>query len=376
MRETGADVVIVGGGVIGCALARELAGRGAAVKVIEKTQPGSEASGAAAGLLAPQAEGIARGPFFDLALESRRLYAAWTAALEQESESGVGYRRAGILRCALPGAGGEENGFEWQRRDGLAVEEMEAAGIAGLTGGSVSRDICEAVFFPDEGVVDNRRLTRALWIAAERRGVEFEIERTVRRFLIRGGRCAGVETDGGPIAAGQVVNAAGAWAGFDPDFPVPVEPVLGQIVEVESAVPGLSTVVESREVYVVPRGGSWLLGSTVEHVGFEKRATAGAVARLVAAATRLLPALEGAVFLRAWSGLRPGTPDGLPILGRGPIPGLFLATGHFRNGILLAPVTALALADELTGSASRDLTPFSIRRFADSPSRLESRAPC
>ena len=365
MRRDGADVVIVGGGVIGCGLARELALRGAAVTVIEKTEPGAEASGAAAGLLAPQAEGLAQGPFFDLALESRRLYPEWTAALEEESGMEVGYRNTGILRCALPGSATERDAFAWQRRAGLAVEELDAGEIVALTTGSVSEEIREAIFFPDEGVVDNRRLTRALWVAAERRGVEFLLGRTARRFLVRGGRCAGVETDQGPVAAEQAVNAAGAWAGFDPDFPVPVEPVHGQLVEVESAAPALATVVESPDVYVVPRGGSWLLGSTAERIGFEKRVTAGTVARLIAAAARLLPALENAAFRRAWSGLRPGTPDGLPVLGRGPLPGLFLATGHFRNGILLAPVTALAMADCLAGSGSRDLSPFALGRFPE-----------
>jgi glycine oxidase len=365
VRRDGADVVIVGGGVIGCGLARELALRGAAVTVIEKAEPGAEASGAAAGLLAPQAEGLARGPFFDLALESRRLYPAWTEALEEESGMEVGYRKTGILRCTLPGSVAERDAFAWQSRAGLAVEEKDAGEIAALTRASVSEEIREAIFFPDEGVVDNRRFTRALWVAAERRGVEFLLGRTVRRFLVRDGRCAGVETDQGTVAAAQAVNAAGAWAGFDPDFPVPVEPVHGQIVEVGSAAPALATVVESRDVYVVPRGGSWLLGSTAERIGFEKRVTAGTVGRLIAAAARLLPALENAAFRRAWSGLRPGTPDGLPVLGRGPLPGLYLATGHFRNGILLAPVTALAISDCLAGSGARDLSPFAIGRFPD-----------
>jgi glycine oxidase len=380
VRAEGADVVIVGGGVIGCALARELALRGAAVTVVEKAEPGAEASGAAAGLLAPQAEGLARGPFFDLALESRGLYAAWTAALAEESGMEVGYHKTGILRCALPGSAIDRDAFAWQRAAGLAVEAKDVEEIAALTGGSVSEEIREAIFFPEEGVVDNRRLTRALWVAAERRGVEFALGRTARRFLVRGGRCVGVETDLGPVAGTQTVNAAGAWASFDPDFLVPVEPVHGQIVEVESPTPALATVVESGDVYVVPRGDSWLLGSTAERTGFEKRVTAGAVARLIAAAALLLPAIERAAFRRAWSGLRPGTPDGLPVLGRGPLPNLFLATGHFRNGILLAPVTALAMADCLAGSDARDLSPFAIGRFSElscrdsgkQPARIES----
>jgi glycine oxidase len=141
--------------------------------------------------------------------------------------------------------------------------------------------------------------------------------------------------------------------------------VRGQIVELESRASGLATVVESGDVYVVPRRDSLLLGSTTERVGFEKEVTAGAVRGLIAAAARLLPSIERAAFRRAWSGLRPGTPDGLPLLGPSPLPGLSLATGHFRNGILLAPVTALAIADELGGSVSRDLSPFSALRFAE-----------
>ncbi len=362
-----ADVVIVGGGVVGCALARELAGRGAAVTVVERAEPGAEASGAAAGLLAPQAEGLPAGPLFDLALESRGLYPKWTEDLEAETGIATGYRRCGILRCLLsapPARADPWDSYSWQRERGLSVERLNGAQIAARTRANVSEEARQAIFFPQDGVVDNRRLTRALWVAAERRGVTFAIGRTARRVLAREGRCAGVETEGGTIGAPQVVNAAGAWAAFDPEFPVPVEPVRGQIVEARPAVPDLSVVVESEDVYVVPRGDSWLLGATVERVGFEKRVTARAVERLIAAAARLLPSLESASFLGAWSGLRPGTPDGLPVLGRAGLPGLYFATGHYRNGILLAPVTALALADEIAGAGSRDLAPFSIGRFS------------
>lgn len=359
-----ADVVIVGGGVVGCALARELAGRGASVTVVERAEPGSEASGAAAGLLAPQAEGLPAGPLLDLALESRRLYPKWAEDLALETGIDVGYRRCGILRCSFSGMAELWDSFAWQRDRGLSVERLNAGEISALTGARVTEEARQAIFFPDDGLVDNRRLTRALWVAGERRGVTFATGRTARRVLSRGGRCAGVQTEDGTIEAPRVVNAAGAWAAFDSEFPVPVDPVRGQIVEIRSPAPGLSIVVESEDVYAVPRGDSLLLGSTVEHVGFEKQVTAGAVERLIAAAARLLPCLESAPFLRAWSGLRPGTPDGLPVLGRGSLPGLFLATGHYRNGILLAPVTALALADEIAGQSSRDLAPFSIERFS------------
>ncbi|HYV40206.1 MAG TPA: glycine oxidase ThiO [Thermoanaerobaculia bacterium] len=359
-----ADVVIVGGGIVGCALARELAGQGAGVTVIERGEPGSEASGAAAGLLAPQAEALPAGPLFDLALESRGLYPKWAEELAGETGIDARYRRSGILRCVFSEGGEQWDWYAWQRERGLSVERFTGERVAALTHGRVSEEVREAIFFPEEAVVDNPRLTRALWVAAERRGVTFAIGKTARRVLVRDGRCAGVQTEDGVIEASRVVNAAGAWAAFDPEFPVPVEPVRGQIVEVQSPAPDLSVVVQSDDVYVVPRGDAWLLGSTVEHVGFEKRVTAGAVERLLAAAARLLPSLESAAFSRAWSGLRPGTPDGLPVLGRGRLPGLFFATGHYRNGILLAPVTALALADEIAGRSSRDLAPFSIERFS------------
>ena len=365
MKGKDADVAIVGGGVIGCALARELAGRGASVTVIEKAHPGAEASGAAAGLLAPQAEGLDPGPFFDLAVESRGLYPRWAAALSDETGMDVGYRQAGILRCAFSGAANPFQVFDWQLEAGVPVERLDGKEVAALTGGATSPEVREALFFREDGLVDNVRLTAALRHSAERRGVTFSTETAARRFLIRDGRCAGVETERGKVSAGLVVNAAGAWSSFDPAQPVPVEPVRGQIVEVESPARALTRVVQSEEVYVVPRGDSLLLGSTAERTGFEKRVTAGAVRRLIAAAVRLLPSLEGATFRRAWAGLRPGTPDGLPLLGAAGVPGLYLATGHFRNGILLAPVTALAMADELSGESSRDLAPFSARRFTE-----------
>jgi glycine oxidase len=366
VKGSRADVAIVGGGVIGCALARELAGRGASVAVIEKAQPGEEASGAAAGLLAPQAENLDPGPLFDLAVESRDLYPGWTTELENETGMEVGYRRCGILRCAVPGDPDALEGYSWQRAAGLAVERLGSEEIAAASAGAVSPEIRDALLFPRDGLVDNRRLVEALRLSAIRRGAMFTTGTAARRFLVREGRCIGVETDGGPIAAERTVNAAGAWAGFDPLFAVPIEPVRGQIVEIQSPNPGLAAVIESEDVYIVPRRDSLLLGSTTERVGFVKQVTAGAVEKLLAAATRLIPALEGAAFLRAWSGLRPATPDGLPLLGESRLPGLWLAAGHFRNGILLAPVTALAIADDILGHGSRNLTPFTELRFGES----------
>src|SRR5262249_20642619 len=184
------------------------------------------------GGVAAQAEGLAPGPFFDLALKSRELYPEWTAELAEETGMEVGYRRSGILRCALPGEADGFQDFAWQREAGLAVERLGAAEIATASAGTVSPAIRVALFFPGDGLVDNRRLVEALHSAASLKGATFRTETAALSFAVRGGRCAGVETDEGLIAADATVNAAGAWAGFDPEFPVSIEPIRGQIVEV------------------------------------------------------------------------------------------------------------------------------------------------
>lgn len=370
MSGASVDTLIVGGGLIGCALAAELALRGLSVTVIEREEPGAEASGAAAGMLTPQAEAHAPGPFFDLALESRNLYPAWSRRLLEETGIDVGYRQTGLLQCSFGEGREDSDAYSWQRERGLRVEDRPRETLGGVLGGRLSPEVASAVFFPDEGAVDARLLTRAVWLSAERRGARIVTGSAVTRFRVEGGVCRGVETEAGALEARLVVDAAGAWAAFDPAFSVPVEPVRGQIVQVRVVGEPLSTLVCSDEVYLVPRAdGTVLLGSTVEHAGFRKEVTAGAVEQLLAAAARLVPSIAAARFVTAWAGLRPGTPDGLPILGASPVAGLLFATGHFRNGILLAPLTAKLLADAITGEPARDLSAFSIERFAGPPAR-------
>ncbi|HKD19185.1 MAG TPA: glycine oxidase ThiO [Thermoanaerobaculia bacterium] len=366
-----ADVAIVGGGLIGCAVAAELARRGRSVVVIERAEPGSEASGAAAGMLTPQSDAHARDAFFELALESHSLYPSWLRDLSEETELDVGYRRWGQLRCRFagePGPGLAER-YDWQRASGLAVLGAPCPELADRIGGRLSPDVCDAVYFPDEAAVDPRALTRAAWRTAIRRGVEVRIGVRVVGFRIERGSCRGVDTDAGAVEADATVDAAGAWAAFSGQLPLPlpVAPVRGQIVRLALDDP-LPTIVASDDVYLVPRGdGTALVGSTVEHAGFHKAVTAEGVERLLGAARRLVPDLASGQFVDAWSGLRPATPDGWPVLGSSPIRGLFFAAGHYRNGILLAPATASLVADEICGTASRDLTAFSIERF--SPAR-------
>jgi glycine oxidase len=365
----GADVLIVGGGVIGCALARELARRGVSVTLLERGEIGGEASGAAAGLLSPQAEADAPGPLFAAGIASRDLYGAWIRALEEESGLAAGYRQTGVLRCALSETEDLRlrETLAWQRHAGLPVETREPMLLAAEVGAELSALVRRALFFPREAIVHCRRLMAALARSLEVRGVDVRTRTPVRAFRFERGACLGVETDSGLVEAAAVVDAAGAWAGFDerPGFP-PVRPVRGQIVLLRGESP-IATVVQSEEIYLVPTpDGSVIAGATVEETGFRSEVTAEGVEGLIAAARRLCPGLAGARFEAAWAGLRPRSPDGLPILGESGLRRLHLATGHFRSGILLAPWTAGLLADQLTGEGSEALREFSITRFPGS----------
>ena len=368
MSPRTADVLVVGGGVIGCALAAELETRGLRVDVVERGEPGAEASSAAAGMLSPQSDAAEPSPFFDLAMESLLLHSQWARSLFEETGIDVGYRRTGLYRCRFAESEPGSESFAWQRDRGLRVESRDASELERELDGRLSTELSSAIYFPDEAVVNPRLLARAAWVSAERRGVRILSDTTARTLLIEDGVCRGILTDAGPIRAGAVVNAAGAWAASfgAGGSTVPVFPVRGQIVEVRLEGKPLTAIVSSEEAYVVPRAdGSALLGSTAEHVGFRKGVTAGAVRALVAAGTRLLPSLSSARFESAWSGLRPGTPDGLPILGTAAVRGLYFAAGHFRNGILLAPATASRMADLIVdGRGAEALAPFSADRFS------------
>jgi glycine oxidase len=362
--KTSADTVVVGGGVIGLALARELSSRGCDVVVVERGRTGEEASSAAAGLLSAQSDAESPSPFFDLARKSRDFYPEWTALLEEETGIDVGWRRTGVLRLGAPES---LERFAWQLEAGLPLERVEAPEIARRSAGRAAPGLRHGLFFPEDAVVDNRSLVWALRRSLDRRGVAVLEDVPATRFLVEAGRCRGVETTIGPIRSDSVVDSAGAWANFDAALPfgIPVEPVRGQIVELTDKEP-FPIVLASEDVYLVPRSnGRILIGATVERAGFRKEVTAGGVHSLLAAALVLAPTLEGARMTCAWAGLRPGTPDGFPIIGESPVSGLFLATGHFRNGILLAPLTAVLVADMLTRVTAEHPSLFSPERFVE-----------
>jgi len=340
------DVLIIGGGIMGTASAWELARHGAKVVVLERSVPGAEASSAAAGILGAQAEAHAPGPMAELCLASRARYANFARLLGEETRIDVGYRECGVLRVAFKSADARKLNAEnaWQSTRRLRVEPLGARELARLEP-ALSPKLSGGVRFGGDARVEPKALLRALHIAALGRGVSFRSGAFVRRVVVEGERAVGVALDdGSELRAKNVVVAAGSWTSLIDGLGLPsgqVVPARGQIVELELPAPPLSHVVFGPGAYLVPRDdGRVLVGSTLEFVGYERKVTAGAVRDLLTHATALLPALEHAELRATWSNFRPYTKDELPLLGRTKVASLFLSTGHYRNGILLAPISA------------------------------------
>lgn len=354
----GRDVVVVGGGVVGLGVARDAALRGLSVVVVERGMPGRGASWAAAGMLSPISEAApGNTPFLEIGLQSLRLWREWVAGVEEASGVDVGYHECGKLRVALSTPEAEMLGerYEHARSHGLDVRWLDPEAIR-TEEPSVSPGALGGLRIGDDYTVDNRGLADALLGAARRAGVEVRVGTEAVAVEVDGGSVAGVRlADGGRLPAGRVVVAAGAWAGALSGLPhpLPVRPVKGQMLALRPDGPLFRGMLESEDVYLVPRSdGRILVGATVEESGFETEVTAEGVRGLLAGAIRLAPALGRARLAETWAGLRPGTPDGLPILGPDPATsGLFHATGHFRNGILLAPFTAQAIGALVCGES-------------------------
>lgn len=378
------DAIVAGGGIIGCSIAWQLAERGLTVTIIEPGAPGGGATWASAGMLSPLAEAEAleapgssgRRAFGALASASFERWPAYAEAVKEASGLDVGYRTDGKLHVAL-----DEDALH--DLDPL-VSAGAAFGVERLTGSaaralepSLSEHIAGALFVARDHRVDNRRCGEAAWRAAEGAGVDIVRDRVVDISAGRSGTPAarssgGVRvrsSDGSVLAAGSVVIAAGAWSGGIGGLPtsLPVRPVRGQMFSLaaDAASDRVARIVETADCYLVPREERLLVGATVEEVGWRQGPTPAGLAMLAAAAARVVPATAEAAIVESWAGFRPGTPDDLPILGRDPdMPDVLYATGHFRNGILLAPITAAAIADLLTGRAAvADLAPFGVARF-------------
>ena len=362
------DVIIIGGGVIGLAIGRALGLRGAGqVAVVEKGEFGREASWAAGGILAPQVEADAADDFFRLLCASRDRYHEFTGALANESDIDVELDDTGTMCVAFTEREQDDfrARFAWQRSAGLNVEWLTGSEARDAEP-SVSQHVCCALRFPDDLQVENRRLVDALVVSNRRLGVQLTDHCAVTKVRVADKRVEGIETSRGLFDAATVVIAAGAWsAKIDPAGELDVEPVRGQMLCFRPAQRIARHVIYSSRGYLIPRrDGRLIAGSTSEQVGFDKRTTSEGVESIKAMAAEIAPALAGFSLADMWAGFRPRAHDGLPVLGASTdIRGLFYATGHFRNGILLAPITGELMADALmTGAISPLLAPFSPAR--------------
>jgi len=389
MKET-AEVAIVGGGVIGLAIARALRRRGVRdVVLIERAQPGAAASWAAGGILGPQIEGDQDDAFFELARASRDSYHAFADSLREETGIDVELDPTGTLYLGFTSDDEEKlrRRCQWQAQRGFRVEWL-TGDEARAVGPGVAETVRCSLRFPDDFQVENRKLVEALVAASERLGVRLIAGCEVARIAIGRGKVLGIETSLGFVAAATVVLAAGAWTSLI-DLSgvglssIRIEPVRGQMLCFQTSPQLFRHVLYTARGYLVPRrDGRVLAGSTLEHAGFDKSVTNEGAASIKSMAGEISPALEHLPLIDSWAGFRPRAADDLPVLGRRQgIEGLIYATGHYRNGILLAPITGETIADLIvSGVAPRAIETFSPDRFVSEAQPLgrawNERSPC
>lgn len=344
-QPSGRRAAVIGGGVIGLAAARRLAGSGWKVTLLERGVPGQEASSAAAGMIAPRLEFAPGSTLLEMAVRSSGLYPSFVEELEAETGKSVDLRLEGILMPLLSGEKGDE--------PPTGARLVRGGDLRGLEP-SLAPGIQEAWLYPGEGSVDSRALVAALHASALARGVQVIDHAAADDVVVEGGRVAGVRAGGVSVDAEVVINCAGAWASAVrvPSAKVDVRPIKGQMGLLAGG-DGPRLAIYSSEVYIVPRSdGRNIIGTTVEDRGFDKEVVPAAVERLVAAARRLCPGLAEAKLADSWAGLRPRSASGeAPSIGRLGPRGYLVAVGHYRNGILLAPLTAEILEAEARAAA-------------------------
>jgi glycine oxidase len=364
------DVAIAGGGLIGAAIAFELARAGLQVALFDRQQPGEGSSWAAAGILSPAPENAGMISTVPLGRASLQLYPEFVAAVEEISGQKAGYLAHGTLEALFSSDPQEKLSTIIALHHGLGLKaeplspedarEMEPA---------LSPELEAAVFRPNEACVDNRALTKAVLAAAERSGVNIFANSNVQSIAKDGTRCDGFVVDGEKVQSRWIVIAAGCRSAEIEGTAhyAPVRPAKGQMIALRAKDLSIERVLWSDHIYLVPRNdGRILAGATVEYVGFDKNVTAGALQKIIDAALQLAPALADAQIEETWAGLRPDSPDHLPIIGPTDLDGLLVATGHFRSGILLAPITAQLIREWITTqNVSHDWTRFSPMRFSE-----------
>ena len=365
-----ADITIIGGGIIGCTLAWELAGRGLTVELLERRELAREASWASAGIISPPAPRY--GKKLELALRSYRRYPSLIDEVETATGIDVGYVHTGEIelgtesnRAAL------QDAIAWQHENGMQVEWLDSPEDIGAREPAIEAGATCGIFAAEAGSVVLARLTTALARAATLRGAVVREHTPVLDLTMSGGRVVGLRTFDGERPVGAVVIAAGAWSrtlGDALDLSIPTVPVRGQMLAIADPPVPLRSVVAGGGLYLVPRAdGAVAVGATEEHdAGFDSSVTPAGIALLVERIAGLAPSLNHGKLAATWAGLRPGTADGEAIIGRVPhLDNAWVATGHFRSGALLAAGTAEALAETIvSGAPDAVLAPFDPARFA------------
>lgn len=365
--STTTDVVVIGGGVIGCAIAYNLAGRGVRTLLVEKNQPGQEASAAAAGILAVASGRSQRGPVYQLKRAGQAMYPALVRELEEQTGVDLEYQTVGLLELIRTDA--DEKKYvrltELRKEQGYPVAWLSSSEVRRLEP-TVTTDVRAAVHFSGDHHLHNGKLAAAWAEAAALRGVVVCTGTTVNEARIVNGQVTAVRIGDEWMSVGTVVIAAGSWSrqvGEVFGVTIPVEPAKGQMIAVR--MPQLRHVIAWDDHYLVPRkNGEVVIGSTVEFIGHNKDVTLEVVQRLIQRSAALVPGIGAAPLSRFWAGLRPYSPTRRPILCRAPgLNNVVLATGHHRNGIVLAPITGELIGELITtGQTSLSLEPFALPR--------------
>ena len=347
------DVIVIGAGVIGTSIASQLAKAGVKVVVVDRGRVGGQSTGASAGMIQLNPDRSTPPALYELQQESARLYPALASELRERTGMDIGYRAAPLLHVALH----EEDEAHlrahraWQLDHGVGVAWLDGAAALDLEP-ALNPAVRAALYYPNDYQLLPLVFAQALARAAVDLGAVLREGASVDRLLTEGDRVLGVAIGGETVHAGEVVIAGGAWASSWTETlrtPIPIRPVRGQMLALRTLDSGLRNVVSSNDGYMLTKpDGSTYVGTTVEDVGYDARPTAAGIGGLLARVPRLAPRLADATFYRAWAGLRPGTSDGRPLIGRLPgWDGVTIAAGHFRDGILLAPITGELVTDLL-----------------------------
>lgn len=364
------DVAIAGAGIIGASIALELAQAGLKVGVFDRNEPGREASWASAGILSPAPESPAMISMVPLAKASMDLYPALVANVEEISGEKVGFRPNGTVDVFFSREAISDLStlIALHHGMGLKAEPLRPEDARELEP-SLSPDLEAAALRPDEASIDNRAFTRALLSAAKKSGVEIFAGNSVAGIVREGGRCTGFKLGNETVSAKWTVIAAGSFSAEIEGVKefAPVRPAKGQMVSLRADGLNIERVIWGEKIYIVPRNdGRILAGATVEYVGFDKQVTAGGVEKILSAAIDVIPEFANARIEETWAGLRPDSPDHLPIIGPTDIDGLVIATGHFRSGVLLTPITARLVRQWITErSVGLDWDRLSPMRFIE-----------